>query len=203
MDLKQAVSWSHQALTGVPKRRVLLFVHGFNNKFEEAVFRYAQIIHDSRAPVVPVLFTWPSRGSVLAYGYDHESASYSRDALESVLQSLAHDPQVGEISILAHSMGNWLTMEALRQMAIRDGHVAPKIKNLMLAAPDVDVDVFKRQLADIGPNSAQVTLFVSQDDRALALLPGFGAALHAWARSTRNWSRTGRIWRLTGLPSST
>jgi esterase/lipase superfamily enzyme len=106
---------------------------------------------------------------VLAYGYDHESANYSRDALESVLQSLARDPQVGEISILAHSMGNWLTMEALRQMAIRDGHVAPKIKNLMLAAPDVDVDVFKRQLADIGPNSVQVTLFVSQDDRALAL----------------------------------
>ena len=165
----QAVNWTHKALAGVPRQRVLLFVHGFNNKFEEAVFRYAQIVHDSRAPVVPILFTWPSRGSVLAYGYDHESANYSRDALESVLQSLAQDPQVGEISILAHSMGNWLTLESLRQMAIRNGRIAPKIKNVMLAAPDVDVDVFKRQIAEIGPNDAHVTLFVSQDDRALAV----------------------------------
>ena len=169
IDLPRAVIWTHRALATVPKRRVLLFVHGFNNKFEDAVFRYAQIVHDSRAPVVPVLFTWPSRGSVLAYGYDHDSANYSRDALERVLQTDAYDPQVGEISILAHSMGNWLTLESLRQMAIRNGRIAPKIRNLMLAAPDVDVDVFKRQIADIGPNDAKVTLFVSQDDRALAV----------------------------------
>ena len=32
---------------------------------------------------------------------------------------LAHDPKVKEISSLAHSMGNWVAIEALRQMAIR------------------------------------------------------------------------------------
>ena len=168
IDARQTSAWTDKALTNVPLRRVLVFVHGFNNRFEEAVYRYAQIIHDSKAPVVPVLFTWPSRGSVLAYGYDHESASYSRDALERVLRTLAQDPHVGEISILAHSMGNWLTLETLRQMAIRNGRIDPKIKNVMLAAPDVDVDVFERQFADIGPNDAHVTLFLSQDDRALS-----------------------------------
>ena len=53
--------------------QVLVFIHGFNDRFEDAVFRFAQVVHDSDAPVVPVLFTWPSRGSVLAYGYDRES----------------------------------------------------------------------------------------------------------------------------------
>ena len=169
LDRAGAVAAAHAAVALVPKRRVLVFVHGFNNKFADAVFRFAQIVHDSRAPVLPVLFTWPSRGSVLAYGYDHESANYSRDALETVLRDLTRDPQVGEVSILAHSMGNWLTLEALRQMAIRDGSLPPKIKNIMLAAPDVDTDVFRRQMATIGPHHATMTLFVSQDDRALAV----------------------------------
>ena len=63
---------------GVPRRQVLVFIHGFNNRFEDAVFRFAQVVHDFDAPVVPVLFTWPSRGSVLAYGYDRESTLLSQ-----------------------------------------------------------------------------------------------------------------------------
>ena len=61
--------------------------------------------------------TWPSRGSLLAYGYDRESTNYTRNALETFFQYLAKDPEVKEVSILAHSMGNWLALEALRQMA--------------------------------------------------------------------------------------
>lgn len=167
MNLKQARAWFNARIKATPKRQALVFIHGFNNRFEDAVYRFAQIVHDSDSDVVPILFTWPSRGSVLAYGYDRESNNYSRDALELLLKALADDPNVDEVSILAHSMGNWVTLEALRQMAIRDKRVAPKIKNVMLAAPDVDVDVFRRQMADIGPNGPQVTLFVSQDDRAL------------------------------------
>jgi esterase/lipase superfamily enzyme len=154
----------------LPKRHVLLFVHGYNTRFEEAVYRLAQIAHDSDAPVVPVLFTWPSRGKLLDYVYDRESATYSRDALESVLQEMAKDPNVESISILAHSMGNFVAVEALRQMAIRNRGLPPKIKDIMLAAPDIDVDVFRREIAEIeaSDKSPPVTLFVSQDDRALA-----------------------------------
>lgn len=165
----QAVALFHSDLERTPGKRVLVFVHGFNNRFEDAVFRFAQIVHDSRAPVVPVLFTWPSRANLLAYGYDRESTNYSRDALELLLTTLAADPNVGEISVLAHSMGNWLALESLRQMAIRKGAIAPKIKNVMLAAPDVDVDVFRTQIAQIGAVHPNFTLFVSQDDRALAV----------------------------------
>ena len=66
------------------RRELFVFVHGFNNRFDDAVYRFAQIVHDSKAPAIPVLFTWPSRGEtkLRAYTYDRESANYSRDALE-------------------------------------------------------------------------------------------------------------------------
>ncbi len=147
--------------------RVLLFVHGYNTRFEEAVYRLAQISHDSRAAAQPVLFTWPSRGRLLSYGYDRESANYSRDALEAVLHELAATPQVKAISILAHSMGNWVTMEALRQMAIRDRRIEPKIDSVVLAAPDLDIDVFRTQIVAIGEKRPPFVLFTSRNDRAL------------------------------------
>ncbi|MEP9353619.1 alpha/beta hydrolase [Xanthobacter sp. KR7-65] len=171
MTQEQAVSWFHDRIRRTPGRQALVFVHGYNQRFDDAVFRFAQIIHDSGAPVTPVLFTWPSRGSLLAYGYDRESTSFSRDSLERLLTFMAKDPNVGEISILAHSMGNVVTLEALRQMAIRNGRILPKIKYVMLAAPDVDVDVFYTFFHEIGKpqDRPAFTLFVSQDDRALAV----------------------------------
>lgn len=154
-------------LRGSGHGRVLVFVHGYNNRFDDAVYRFAQIVHDSGAPVVPILFTWPSRGRLLAYGYDRESATYSRDQLETLLTALAEAPNVREVAILAHSMGNWVTLEALRQMAIRKGAIPAKIDNVMLAAPDVDVDVARTQIVGMGPRRPHFTLFTSRDDRAL------------------------------------
>ena len=171
MELAQAkVDFNTQVLR-TPGRKVLIFVHGYNTRFEEAVYRFAQIVHDADVDVVPVLFTWPSGGSVLDYVYDRDSAMYSRDALEAVLQALVDNKNVGSISILAHSMGNYLTVESLRQMAIRDRGLPEKINEVMLASPDIDVDVFRRQIAEIDakPRSTDFTLFVSRDDRALGI----------------------------------
>ena len=171
MDLAQAKSNFDARVRRTPGRRVLIFVHGFNTRFEEAVYRFAQIVYDARVDVAPVLFTWPSGGRVTDYVYDRDSAVYSRDALEVVLQALVKDPNVDSISILAHSMGNYIAVESLRQMSIRDRGLSPKIRDVMLASPDIDVDVFRRQIAEIdaGPRPAQFTLFVSRDDRALGL----------------------------------
>jgi esterase/lipase superfamily enzyme len=171
MDLAQVKANFDTRIKRVPGRRVLLFVHGFNTRFEEAVYRFAQIVHDARVDVAPVLFTWPSGGSVTDYVYDRDSAVYSRDALEAVLQALVKDKNVDSISILAHSMGNYLAVESLRQMSIRDHGLSPKIQDVMMASPDIDVDVFRRQIAEIdaGPRPAQFTLFISRDDRALGL----------------------------------
>jgi esterase/lipase superfamily enzyme len=163
------------ALTAATKQaghgKVLVFVHGFNNRFDDAVYRFAQIAHDSKAQAIPVLFTWPSRGEVelRAYTYDRDSATYSRDALEQLLDTLARQPSVTEVTILAHSMGNWVTLEALRSMSIRSSRIGDKIKNVMLVAPDVDVDIFRTQIARMGTVRPRFELFVSQDDRALGL----------------------------------
>jgi esterase/lipase superfamily enzyme len=171
MDLAQAKANFDARIKRTPGRRVLIFVHGYNTRFEEAVYRFAQIVYDARVNIAPVLFTWPSGGNVTDYVYDRDSAMYSRDALETVLHALVKDPNVDSISILAHSMGNYLAVEALRQMSIRDRGLSPKITDVMLASPDIDVDVFRRQIAEIdaGPRPAQFTLFVSRDDRALGL----------------------------------
>ncbi len=169
VERAKVAAWTGRTVRRGAKRHVLVFVHGFNNKFEDAVFRFAQIVHDSGAEVAPVLFTWPSKGSVLAYGYDRESTNFSRNGLETLLRDLANDPNVGEITVLAHSMGNWLTLESLRQMAIRDRRVAPKIRNVILAAPDVDMDLAREAFRDMGPNRPRLTLMVSGDDQALAV----------------------------------
>jgi esterase/lipase superfamily enzyme len=166
IPVEEAQRTFHRRLLGT-KGRAIIFVHGFNSSFDDAVFRFAQIMHDSKAPGVPVLFTWPSRGELLAYAYDRESANYSRDGLGVVLAKLSRDPNVREIGILSHSMGNWVTMEALRDMSFRDGRVHPKITDVMLAAPDLDTDVFRRQMAALGEKHPRMTLFVSKDDKAL------------------------------------
>ncbi|WP_264046178.1 alpha/beta hydrolase [Methylobacterium flocculans] len=169
VERAKVAEWTGRTGRRGAKRHVLVFLHGFNNKFEDAVFRFAQIVHDAGAEVAPVLFTWPSRGSVLAYGYDRESTNFSRNGLETLLRDLARDPNVGEVTVLAHSMGNWLTLESLRQMAIRDRRVAPKIRNVILAAPDVDMDLARAAFHDMGPDRPRLTLMVSGDDQALAV----------------------------------
>jgi esterase/lipase superfamily enzyme len=153
------------------RKRVLVFVHGFNNRFDDAVYRFSQIVHDSGSPAVPILFTWPSRGELKlrAYTYDRESANYSRDALEALLDDIASNPNVAEINVVAHSMGNWVTLEALRSRSIRAKRGTDKIKNVFLVAPDVDTDVFRTQIQRIGTPRPRISLFVSQDDKALAL----------------------------------
>lgn len=149
-------------------RDVLLYVHGFNTSYDEARFRLAQVVTDGRFGGVPVLFTWPASGSLFQYEAAKESASASRDALSQLLLELGATPDVGKIHILAHSMGTWLTMEALRQDAIAgkpdlDG----KLGDVMLAAPDIDVSVFRNQIAKLDPH--HISVLVSVNDKALTL----------------------------------
>lgn len=151
-------------------RDILVFIHGYNTRFDEAVFRFSQIVYDSKFKGVPVLFTWPSRGELLAYPYDRESVAYSRDDLEQTLLMLARDSGVHQIDLLAHSMGNMLTMEVLRQAKIRGNpSFNGKLGYVMLAAPDIDIDVFRRQVLTYGRFPNPATIFTSNDDKALDL----------------------------------
>jgi esterase/lipase superfamily enzyme len=149
-------------------RDVLLYVHGFNTSYDEARFRLAQIIDDGRFGGVPVLFTWPAAGNLLDYGAAKESATASRDSLAKLIRELANVPGVGRVHILAHSMGTWLTMEALRENAIAGSpDLNGKLGDVMLAAPDIDLGVFKAQMARLDPS--HVSVLVASNDRALSL----------------------------------
>ncbi|WP_424362613.1 alpha/beta hydrolase [Methylocystis parvus] len=149
-------------------RDILLYVHGFNTSHDEARFRLAQIVADGGFSGVPALFSWNSRGGLFNYESDKEAATVSRDALEKVVLSLAKTPGVGRVHILAHSMGSWLTMETLRGVA-QAGHpdLDGKLGEVMLANPDIDLNVFRQQVARVDPH--RVSIFVNNNDRALAL----------------------------------
>jgi esterase/lipase superfamily enzyme len=154
--------------TGGDRRRVFVYVHGFNTRFDRAVFRMAQLTHDSQVNAVPVLYSWPSRGQLLDYRRDLDNASYSHSDLANLLEIASNSRAVDEIVILVHSMGSWIAAEALKQIALKNGSVLQKITNFILASPDLDIGVFRRQVLEMGPNRPQITLFVSQADRALS-----------------------------------
>ncbi|MCC2687548.1 MAG: alpha/beta fold hydrolase [Rhizobiaceae bacterium] len=149
--------------------RAMLFVHGYNTGFDNAVYRLTQIAHDSRYAGTPVLFSWASGGTTTGYVYDRESASAARDQLEAVLRMLAQSG-ARRIDVVAHSMGTWVTMEALRQLAITgDRDLGGRLGDVVLASPDIDVDVFKSQMQRYGKPRKPFVLLLSDDDRALKL----------------------------------
>ncbi len=151
------------------EREIFVFIHGYNNRFPEALFRFAQVVHDSDFPGVPVMFSWASRGKLQDYVYDLNSAAIARQALEQALVQLA-GTKAEKVTILAHSMGNWLLMEMAVQASPQSRRkLARKIDHVILAAPDIDVDLFKAQLKKIGPPRNPYFVIVSRDDKALKL----------------------------------
>ncbi|MER9328932.1 alpha/beta hydrolase [Mesorhizobium sp. M0488] len=149
--------------------RALVFVHGFNNGFDDGIYRLTQIAHDTKYPGTPVLFSWASSGKTTGYIYDKESANAARDDLEATLRMLAKT-RAKSIDIIAHSMGTWVTMEALRQLAITgDRDLDGKLGYVILASPDIDVDVFKKQMIRYGKPDKPFAILLSGDDRALKL----------------------------------
>ncbi len=149
--------------------RALVFVHGYNTGFDDAVYRLTQIAHDSGYPGTPVLFSWASGASTTSYVYDKESAAAARDQLEVTLKLLSQSG-ARRIDIVAHSMGTWVTMETLRQLAIEgDRDLGGKLGYVVLASPDIDVDVFKSQMRRYGKPDRPFIVLLSDDDRALRL----------------------------------
>ncbi|MEP1765412.1 MAG: alpha/beta fold hydrolase [Sulfitobacter sp.] len=150
-------------------RAAIVYVHGFNSTFAEALYLNTQLIHDYNRTEVPVLFSWPSSGSSLAYLYDHESVLTARSPLETLLDTLQRS-DVESFSIVAHSMGSQLVMETLRQRAIRaGGQQWPKLSAVALVAPDIDVDVFAQLSEDMGGLPQPFAIIASQNDQLLSL----------------------------------
>ncbi|MBP0441470.1 alpha/beta hydrolase [Tianweitania sediminis] len=146
-----------------------IFVHGYNYNYTESVFRLAQLAADSGSLDVPILFSWPSDGAVAGYVADRDAATYARDDLVTLLETVGSAQTRRRRLLVAHSLGGWLVMEALRQLRLKGrDHTISKFE-VALAAPDIDVDVFRKQLEVVGKLNPPLAVLVSTDDRALGV----------------------------------
>lgn len=146
---------------------VLLFVHGYNTNLTSAVLQMAQFVEDSGYEGVPILFTWASSGQTVKYVYDINSALIARDHLISMF-SVMESSAIDGYDLVAHSMGTFLVMEAGRQISITTGlNPTGKAQNVVLAAPDIDIDLFLTQIRAFPNRYRRFVVLVSQDDKAL------------------------------------
>jgi esterase/lipase superfamily enzyme len=153
-----------EALAEHPTHTAIVFAHGFNTSFNEGVLRFAQIVWDMQFKGIPILFSWPSRGGVLNYLYDLNSALDARRWFSSLIL-LCKEAKVTTLHILAHSMGNLIALEALSALA--QASTIPPLSEIVMAAPDVDVDIFKTLASTLQPSARGMTLYASNSDRAL------------------------------------
>jgi esterase/lipase superfamily enzyme len=150
------------------QREIMLFVHGYNNTTSDAILRLAQFVEDTDFNGIPVLFTWASAANTSRYVYDLNSALIARGQLKHLSDILART-NASSVTVFAHSMGSLLTMEGLvdAQLTGRLGQ-RKRIDNVLLAAPDIDLDLFRTQVALLPPWLLERTfIFVSDDDGAL------------------------------------
>lgn len=155
-----------EILGEMPSDDALLFVHGFNTSFEDALYRNAQIVGDLGFKGMAVLFSWPSRGAIADYVYDRDSALGARKPFIEVLQLLTSLANVKQIHILAHSMGNQVVLDALANY--QTGTTPLRLGELVMAAPDVDRDLYTTTAVDARKLTKRMTLYASAADKALA-----------------------------------
>jgi len=134
-----------------------VFIHGFNNSFEDAVTRTAELWYDIGFAGPPIVFSWPSRAGSLwsgVFGYfaDSETIKWSVAHLQQFLLDLSEQTSARQLAadeparihLIAHSMGSRLLAGAL--MAVADDlntRHGPVFCDVILAAPDIDSDLFR------------------------------------------------------------
>jgi len=145
--------------------QALFFIHGFNASFEEAAIRAAQIDRDLEVTGATTFFSWPSRGSVMAYLADGATIEASERAITDFLVDFALNCGADKVHVIAHSMGNRGLLRALQRIATNaETRGRVRFGQIFLAAPDVDRDVFC-ELAYLFPEHAErTTLYASDGD---------------------------------------
>ena len=149
-------------------KKAFVFVHGFNVSFEEAAKRTAQMSYDLSFEGTPIFYSWPSQGETSKYVHDGQNIEYSEPHIKQFIKDLLVKLPNHEIYLVAHSMGNRGLTKALVSLFKENQGYAKRIKEIILAAPDIDAEIFKR---DIAPNLVEygnsVTLYASSTDLAL------------------------------------
>lgn len=144
----------------------LLFIHGYNVDFDEALWRATQISHDLKFNGLKLCYSWASKGNVLDYPSDEATVDWSQKHLREFLTHVTTNLGLSRLHIIAHSMGNRALLGVLETWKHTEG-MTP-ISQIVLAAPDIDTGRF-RQIAEVFNQFEQVTLYASRKDRAIRL----------------------------------
>ena len=150
------------------RQSVLIFVHGYNVPFRDAALRTAQLAHDLNFPGLPMFFSWPSAGTTAGYPHDEEMSELSLGAFNALLDRVA-TLNASEVYIVAHSMGNRVVTRAIAQRLASGKPMPSNLKGLMLAAPDINADIFREQISPsfAALSSTRKTIYASNSDAAL------------------------------------
>jgi len=161
-----------------PRKEVFIYVHGYNNTFDDAAFAMAEFWHFLGRIGVPIIYTWPAGyPGLFGYTYDRESSEFTVYHLREVLDLIASFPEVEKIHLIAHSRGTDVAIAAVRELTLlaRGAGIDPKekykIHNLVLAAPDLDVQVATQRIAgDMLVFSVnRFTVYTSPEDEAIGV----------------------------------
>ena len=150
-----------------PNRSAIVYVHGYNMGFDHAAFRIAQITHDLEYDGVPFFYSWPSKAETEHYEYDQQSARQTKPYLSEFLSYIMSIEELDEVNLIAHSMGNDPLLEAINDLADQGALEGKTFNEVILAAPDIDRDLFFELADKLIEVSDNVTLYASGKDRAL------------------------------------
>lgn len=155
-----------------PDQRVTILIHGFNNSFEDAVNWAVSVTEDLAIEGDVVLWSWPSMGQLSGYVRDRDGVDFNRVYLSSflvTLKLLVQQGQAYDISIIAHSMGGLVAMDALRFLA-----EPPQlgISNVAFVAPDVRKAYFQQTMQLSQGVSPVWSIYANSND--VALLASYG-----------------------------
>lgn len=149
-------------------RDAFVFVHGYNQTFERAALRTAQIAHDIGFRGAPILFSWPSKGSVQSYLTDDKNADWSARHLLNFLRFIHDRSGADRVHLVAHSMGSKIVSRALELFAAEQGDRAHIFGEIVFAAPDVDARHFAENIVPAARRAGdRVTLYACSSDDAL------------------------------------
>ncbi len=157
-----------------PGRKALLFVHGFRVTFEDAARRTAQMAHDLEFKGVPVFFSWPSKGTIEGYPADEENIAWAERDLLQFLDDFFARSEAQEVYLVAHSMGSRALTRTISSLTASKPQYRSRLREIILAAPDIDADIFKRDIVPaLQATGRPVTLYSSSNDEALKLSAQF------------------------------
>ena len=164
-------------LAKTPRKDVYLFIHGFNDSFNDSILTIGELWHFLGREGVPMAYSWPAgEGLLRAYEYTNQSALFTIYHLKQTLQRIASSPAVDKIHIIAHSRGTAVATGAVRELWLElgcTGEAARRLKlgTTVLAAADLDLDVAIEQnvTARVGEAVDAVAVYVFKGDKALTL----------------------------------